>query len=58
MERLFYPKSVVVIGVSEDPNNLARTIVNNLIEFQFAGELFLVGKEEGTFSERRIHTSL
>ena len=58
MERLFYPKSVVVIGVSEDPNNLARTIVDNLIEFQFGGELFLVGKKEGTFSERRIYTSL
>ena len=58
MEQLFYPKSVVVIGVSEDPNNLARIIVHNLIRFQFGGKLFLVGKKEGTFSGRKIHPSL
>jgi acetate---CoA ligase (ADP-forming) len=58
MDQLFYPKSVVVIGVSENPHNLARNIVENLFEFQFNGEIFLVGKKEGILFGRRICTSM
>jgi acyl-CoA synthetase (NDP forming) len=58
LEQLFYPQSVVVIGVSESPDNLARVIFENLIEFQFQGEILLVGKKEGTLHGRKIHTSL
>jgi len=49
---------VVVIGVSENPNNLARIIVQNLFEFQFNGEIFLVGKKEGILFGRGICTSM
>ena len=58
MDQLFNPKSVVVIGVSEKPDNLARIIVENLFEFQFNGEIFLAGKKEGILFGRRIHTSI
>ena len=58
LDQLFYPKSVVVIGVSESPDNLARTIVENLFEFQFQGEVLLVGKKEGVLYGKKIHTSL
>lgn len=58
MDQLFYPESVVVLGVSEGRDNLARTIVENLIEFQFHGEIFLVGRKEGVLHGRKIHTSL
>ena len=58
MDQLFYPKSVVVIGVSENPDNLARIIVENLFEFQFNGEIILVGKNEGIFLGRKICTSM
>lgn len=58
MDQLFYPKSVVIIGVSERPDNLARNIVENLFEFQFNGEIHLVGKRGGILFGRRIHTSL
>ena len=49
---------MVVIGVSENPNNLARIIVQNLFEFQFNGEIFLVGKKEGILFGRGICTSM
>lgn len=49
---------MVVIGVSENPYNLARNIVGNLFEFQFNGEIFLVGKKEGILFGRRICTSM
>ena len=58
MDQLFYPKSVVVIGVSENPNNLARIIVENLFEFQFHGEILLIGQKEGILFGRGICTSI
>ena len=58
MQQLFYPKSVVVVGVSERPDNLARNIVENLFEFQFNGEIHLVGRKDGILYGRRILTSM
>ncbi len=58
VDQLFYPKSVVVVGVSERPDNLARDIVENLFEFQFNGEIFFVGKKGGILFGRRICTSM
>jgi acetate---CoA ligase (ADP-forming) len=58
VDQLFNPKSVVVIGVSENPNNLARIIVENLFEFQFHGEIFLIGQKEGILFGRGICTSI
>jgi acetyltransferase len=58
MDQLFNPKSVVVIGVSENPDNLARIIVENLFEFQFNGEIFLIGKKEGILFGRGICTAM
>jgi acyl-CoA synthetase (NDP forming) len=58
VDSLFYPTSVVVIGVSENPDNLARNIVQNLFEFQFRGEIHLVGSREGILCGEKIHTSL
>ncbi len=49
---------MVVVGVSERPDNLARNIVENLFEFQFNGEIFLVGKQGGILFGRRICTSM
>ncbi len=58
MDQLFNPKAVVVIGVSENPDNLARNIVENLFEFQFKGEIIPVGKNEGILFGRKVCTSL
>ncbi len=58
VDQLFNPKSVVVIGVSESPDNLARVIVENLFEFQFHGEILLIGRREGILFGRGICTSL
>ena len=57
MDQLFNPKSVVVFGVSENPDNLARIIVENLFKFQFKGEIILVGKKEGILFGRKTCTS-
>ena len=58
MQRIFYPNSVVVIGVSERPENLARTIVVNLCAFGYKGRLFAVGRKEGSVEGIPITASL
>jgi acetyltransferase len=47
MRSIFYPSSIVVIGVSEKPDNLARNIVGNLRAFGYAGAIYAVGREPG-----------
>jgi acyl-CoA synthetase (NDP forming) len=47
MKRIFYPNSIVVIGVSERPDNLARNIIANLKTFEYQGDLYAVGREPG-----------
>ena len=57
MERLFRPKSILVVGVSTRPNNMGRSIVRNLIDFDFAGELVLFGRRPGNLYGHRIRTT-
>ncbi len=47
MKRIFYPNSIVVIGVSDRPDNLARNIIANLKIFDYKGDLYAVGREPG-----------
>jgi acyl-CoA synthetase (NDP forming) len=47
MQKFFYPRCVAVVGVSDDPANLAQGIVANLLHFQYQGKIFLVGRRPG-----------
>ncbi len=58
MKPFFYPKSVAVVGVSEDPDNLGRNIVNNLVEFGFQGTIWPVGPRGGRVFNLDIFPSL
>ena len=58
MEKIFNPTSIVVIGVSENPHNLARNIVANLVEFGWQGDLYLFGKEGGEYLGYPIYTEM
>jgi acyl-CoA synthetase (NDP forming) len=58
MQNFFYPRSVAVVGVSEDPANLAQGIVANLLHFKYQGKIFLVGRRPGTTYGLPIFTSL
>jgi acyl-CoA synthetase (NDP forming) len=58
MEKFFYPKSVAVVGVSENPINLARGIVANLLEFGYQGKIYPVGPRGGWIFGLRILSHL
>jgi acetyltransferase len=47
LDKIFYPNSVAVIGVSEKPDNLAATIIRNLIAFGYTGDIHAVGLRPG-----------
>jgi|UniRef100_A0A7C5ESU0 acyl-CoA synthetase (NDP forming) len=48
MEKFFYPKSVAVVGVSENPLNLAKGIVRNMLEAGYRGKIYPVGPRGGS----------
>jgi len=50
MEKVFFPASVVVFGVSAAPTNLGRNIVLNLQRFGYKGGIYAVGKDNGDVS--------
>jgi len=54
MNSLFYPKNLLVVGVSEKPDNLPRIIAENLIRFHYPGELYLIGRCKGNLDEHPI----
>ena len=55
MHNLFYPGSVMVVGVSAAAGNLGRHIVGNLDRFSFRGPVYAVGREGGELNGRKIH---
>ncbi len=58
MKGVFYPKSVAVVGVSANPDNLGRNIMLNLIDFGFDGIVYPVGPKGGAITTRRIYKSV
>jgi len=47
MRKFFYPDRIAVVGVSENPANLARGIVAHLLAFGYRGKIYPVGPRGG-----------
>jgi acyl-CoA synthetase (NDP forming) len=47
MREFFYPDRIAVVGVSENPANLARGIVAHLLAFGYQGKIYPVGPRGG-----------
>jgi acyl-CoA synthetase (NDP forming) len=58
VDKIFYPSSVAVIGVSERPDNLAANIVGNLLSFGYGGAIYAVGLRSGEVHGVPILTSV
>ena len=58
MEKIFYPESVVVVGVSESEDNLGKDIIANLVNFGYIGEIYAVGPKGGNIMGHKIYTSV
>ena len=40
MHKLFYPESIVIIGLSAKPTNISRSTLENLLRWGYRGRLF------------------
>ena len=40
MEKLFYPESIAIIGLSSKPQNIPRLVLENLIRWGYKGRIF------------------
>ena len=58
MDKIFYPHSVVVIGASERPDNLAASIIRNMLGFGYSGDIYAVGLRAGAVQGIPILTSV
>jgi acyl-CoA synthetase (NDP forming) len=58
LSTFFYPKSIAVVGVSADKNNLGKNMVQNCLSFGYEGEIFSVGLRKGVVFGQRIYESL
>lgn len=58
MNKIFYPENLLVVGISEKLDNLARNIAENIIKYGFKGKLQLLGRQPGIFKDLPIHTSV
>jgi acyl-CoA synthetase (NDP forming) len=56
MNRFFYPSSIAVFGVADNPRNLAKNIVIQSLEFGFKGPIYPVGREPGSLHGKTIIT--
>lgn len=58
LSNFFYPKSIAVIGVSAEQNNLGKNIVMNCLMFGYEGEILSVGLKKGVVFGQQIYPSV
>ena len=58
MDKLFYPESVAVVGVSSSITNLAKRILFNLRRFHFTGRVYGVGPRDEDVEGFRLFPSI
>ncbi|MDY6863362.1 MAG: acetate--CoA ligase family protein, partial [Thermodesulfobacteriota bacterium] len=58
MEDIFNPQSVVIIGVSSKEGNLGKNILKNLLNFEFKGKIYAVGRENDSIFGKKVYRSI
>ena len=58
LELLFQPTSVAVIGASERPHSVGATVLANVLQGGFDGEVWPVNPKYGELSGRRVYHSI
>jgi acetyltransferase len=55
---LFEPKSVAIIGASETPGSIGLTLVRNMLDSEYKGQLFLVNPGHKSIFGQRSYSSV
>ncbi len=52
LDRIFSPRSVAIIGASQRPGSVGRTVLDNLLGGGFAGEVYPVNPRHEVIAHR------
>lgn len=58
LEFLFAPRSVVVIGASDKPHSVGATVLRNMVEGEFKGEIYAVNPKHDMVAGRRCYPNV
>jgi acetyl coenzyme A synthetase (ADP forming)-like protein len=58
LEKIFYPKSIAVVGASSKEGTLSWELMNNLLKFGFQGQLFPVNPKSPFVHSMKAYKSL
>ncbi len=58
MKNFFSPKSVAVVGASDSPGKVGYSVMNNLIDFGFAGKIFPINPKSETVQGIKAYKSI
>ncbi|MCR4404610.1 MAG: acetate--CoA ligase family protein [Candidatus Acetothermia bacterium] len=58
MRAIFYPESLVVLGVSAKPENMGKNIIANLQQFGYRGKIYAIGRERGEVFGVQIYSAV
>ncbi len=58
LDKFFNPKSVAIIGATENPQNITSTIIQNLFEMGFKGSIIPVNPHHGKVFGLKCYSSL
>jgi acetate---CoA ligase (ADP-forming) len=55
LEKLFFPDSIVIFGISDSPTNLGKEIIENLNRFAFQGRVYGIGRTNKEVAGRQVY---
>lgn len=58
LDVFFYPKSIAIVGASNNPSKAGYQVANNMIRLGFKGEVYFVNPNEDTIFGKKSYQSL
>ena len=58
LEKIFYPKSIAVIGASSKPGTLSWELIKNMIKFGYKGEIYPINPKAEIIHNLKVYKSL
>lgn len=58
LDIFFYPKSIAIIGASNNPNKAGYQVANNMMRLGFTGKVYFVNPKEDTIFGHKTYKSL
>ncbi|WP_434511412.1 acetate--CoA ligase family protein [Desulfitobacterium sp. AusDCA] len=58
LDHFFYPKSIAIIGASNNPTKAGYQVANNMMRLNFTGKVYFVNPKEDTIFGKKAYDSL